>query len=172
MSYNFYGLKFAEQDGPVQQAILAKKWAPVPKQNVIRAPSYRIRNGEFEPHTKLIYWDENPPCGEYLYRQEGTGVFRDDSVYVLPQDTVKNACPLTLSETQMLSAPINSAAEINPSPIEWQCGGYYTVNKQTRQVLKKDYFMGPSDGYPTYQEAKYAADNLVLPKGMTKVHFL
>lgn len=103
------------------------------------------------------------------YCQEGSShiTFRDGSQYHLPQD-VRGPCPLNLSETQMLQPPIASTVELLPTPLEiMPCGGFFAVDSISKQVVERDYYMGPSDGYPNKASAEYAAYNLVLPNGMT-----
>jgi hypothetical protein len=75
---------------------------------------------------------------------------------------------LSMTEAQMMQPPIDHSYGFHPIPVQnlGMGGGSYTVNRLTRQVEKKPYFMGPSQGYPTAADAQWAADNLVTPRSM------
>lgn len=111
---------------------------------------------------------------------ENDGLYHQDTVLIkkpyMPREYVhaEPGVPLTLSEAQMVQPMIDHRFgfhDIPPSDLGIG-GGFYTVNRITRQVEKKNYWMGPSQGYPTHADAKWAADNLVTPRSTLAVKSL
>lgn len=110
-------------------------------------------------------------CGENMFKQEHVGSMR-----YMPSEYVY-ACPgqqLTLTEAQMVNAPIDHSYGYHPhQETDFNVGGgNYTVNRMTREVEHKPYHMGPSMGYPTREDAQWAAENLVVPRQMLATKYL
>lgn len=135
---------------------------------------YYLCNFSPNDHEKMMNWDKqnlNPG----MYRQEGTyhqdkfsGGYRDRDEFPLYTDFVP--ANHNLSETQMLAPTIFSTNEVEHWP--YVGGGYYTVDKATRTAMKKDYYMSTLNGFPTSNSAQYAAQNLMMPMGISVVHYL
>jgi hypothetical protein len=86
------------------------------------------------------------------------------SRYVQPAETEV----LQLTETQMVQPLVNTFADVRETtPFTQACGGYWTVDKLTRTAVKKDYYMGPSEGFPDARSAQWAAQNIMQPQGLT-----
>lgn len=141
---------------------------------------YFLCNSSPNDHEKMINWD-NQNLNQSLYNQEKTfcskqmyhqdkfaGGWRDRNQYPLYTDFVP--FNYNLSETQMLAPTIYSTNETEHWP--YIGGGNYTVDKKNRTALKKDYYMSTLNGFPTEKSADYAAKNLMMPMGISVVHYL
>ena len=102
-----------------------------------------------------------PASPDAWYEMHGRTVYKDPVMFVQPANNEE----LQLTETQMVYPPIDSTA-VEPrfiQPYFDECGGHWTVDKITRKPVRKDWYMGPSQGYPNMASAAYAALNNVWP---------
>ena len=197
-NYNFYGKSDMDMD-IIQTAIHAKKtkttcntfgnwWVDrgqvkydqlnghyncpeAALQHYYETPYY-LCNFKPNDHDKLTNWDKQnlDPSWyrqEGVYKQEETG-YRDRNQFPLYTDFVPES--YNLSETQMLAPTIHSTKQ--NENYAYPCGGYYTVDTETRQGIKKDYYMSASNGFYDMKTADYVAKNLMMPMGISVVHYL
>lgn len=98
-----------------------------------------------------------------MYAQEKMpGYMPHEYVHADPHQT------MSLTDAQMVQQPYDTKYGLHPVE-DYSMGiggGQYVVNRLTREVEQKPYSMGPSQSFPTKQDAQWAADNLTLPRSM------
>ena len=114
------------------------------------------------PGSKLnTVYDES--CASDFSQEKSLGGYMPhEFVHPIPKQE------LSMTEAQMVSQPYNSSYGLHPvSDHDMGIGGgHYVVDRISRKVEKKPYKMGPSQSFPTQQDAQWAADNLTLPRSM------